>query len=31
MPEPIEWDEATSKPVEPVVSDEDEASSVIAH
>jgi ATP-dependent Lon protease len=31
MPEPIEWDEATAKPVEPRVSDEDDASSVIAH
>jgi ATP-dependent Lon protease len=31
MPEPIEWDEAAAKPVEPRVSDEDDASSVIAH
>ena len=31
MPEAIEWDEATAKPVEPVVTDEDDASSVIAH
>ncbi len=31
MPEAIEWDEAAAKPVEPVVSEEDDASSVIAH
>jgi ATP-dependent Lon protease len=30
-PEPIEWDEAAAKPVEPVVSDEDDSSTVIAH
>jgi ATP-dependent Lon protease len=30
-PEPIEWDEASAKPVEPVVSEEDDSSSVIAH
>jgi ATP-dependent Lon protease len=29
--EPIEWDEATAKPVEPVVADEDDSSTVIAH
>jgi hypothetical protein len=28
---PIEWDEATAKPVEPVVTDEEDSSSVIAH
>jgi ATP-dependent Lon protease len=31
MPDAIEWDEATAKPVEPVVTDEDDASAVIAH
>jgi ATP-dependent Lon protease len=31
MPEPIEWDEATAKPVSPAVTDEDDSSSVIAH
>jgi ATP-dependent Lon protease len=30
-PEPVEWDEASAKPVEPVVSEEDDSSSVIAH
>ncbi len=30
-PEPIEWDEESAKPVEPVVTDEDEASGVVAH
>jgi ATP-dependent Lon protease len=30
-PEPIEWDEAAAKPVEPVVSEEEESSTVIAH
>jgi ATP-dependent Lon protease len=30
-PDPIEWDEATAKPVEPVVTDEDDSSAVIAH
>jgi ATP-dependent Lon protease len=31
MPEAIEWDEATAKAVEPVVTDEDDSSAVIAH
>jgi ATP-dependent Lon protease len=30
-PEPVEWDEETAKPVGPVVTDEDEASGVVAH
>jgi len=30
-PDPIEWDEATAKPVEAVVTDEDDSSAVIAH
>jgi hypothetical protein len=29
--EPIEWEEATAKPVEPVVGEEDDSSTVIAH
>jgi ATP-dependent Lon protease len=30
-PEPVEWDEETAKPVEPVVTDEDDQPGVIAH
>jgi ATP-dependent Lon protease len=30
-PEPVEWDEEAAKPVEPVVTDDDEASGVVAH
>ncbi len=30
-PEAIEWDEATAKPVEPVVTDEEDSSTVVAH
>jgi len=30
-PEPVEWDEESAKPVQPVVTDEDEAPGVVAH
>jgi ATP-dependent Lon protease len=30
-PEPVEWDEEQAKPVQPVVTDEDEAPGVVAH
>jgi ATP-dependent Lon protease len=30
-PEPIEWDESTAKPIEPVVTEEEEPSTFIAH
>jgi ATP-dependent Lon protease len=31
QPEPVEWDEASAKPVEPVVVDDEDSSAVIAH